>query len=63
MYTTRKDAEAAVIEAIENGDANAEDFDIAGIAGEAYEYSPELQQFVQVVDTEGFWAIVERWAR
>ena len=56
-------AEQAVIEAIENGDATAEDFDIAGIAGEAYEYSPGLQQFVQVVDTEGFWAIVERWAR
>lgn len=67
MYTTRADAEQAAIDAIEAAGSPVEDahaeYDIGTIADEVYEYSTDLQAFVQVTDTEGFWASVERNAR
>lgn len=66
MYTTRTDAEQhAIIDPIEAGDvqdARAE-YDIDAIFDEVFEYSTDLQAFVQVTDVEGFWAAVERHAR
>lgn len=66
MYTTRTDVEQhqiiAPIEAGNDSDARA-DFDIDAIFDECFEYSAELQAFVQIVDADGFWASVERNAR
>lgn len=67
MYTTRAEAEQATIDAIEAAGSPVEDaraeFDIDAIVAEVYEYSAELQRFVQLTDTEGFWTAVERHAR
>ena len=67
MYTTRADAEQAIISAIEAAGSPVEDaraeYDIDAIVAEVYEHSTDLQSFVQITDTEGFWAAVERHAR
>lgn len=67
MYTTRAEAEQAVIDAIEAAGSPVKDarreYDIDAIVEETYEYSAELEQFVQVTDTEGFWAAVEKHAK
>ena len=63
MYTTRQDAEAMISQAIEAGgevtDAS-NDYDLDAIFDENFEFSIELQQFVQTTSDTEFWASVER---
>lgn len=59
-YTTNLDAIAAIREALGE---HADQHDLDAIFDEAYAYDPEAQGFVQTVDTDEFWAIVERHAR
>lgn len=67
MHTTRTDAEQDVIAAIESPGSDVEDaraeFDIDSIVDEVYEYSADLQAFVQTADTDEFWDAVMRHAR
>ncbi|WP_309080260.1 hypothetical protein [Zhihengliuella sp.] len=66
MYSTRNEAHAATIRAIEAGggvqDAETE-YDVDAIVDEAYEYSAELGGFAQLVDTDGFWELVAKHAK
>jgi hypothetical protein len=57
-YTTADDAKDSIIAAIEAGDATRDDFDIDAIFETVFDYSADLQAFVQVVDVDGFWAAV-----
>lgn len=63
MFTTADDAKAYIATAIEAGDASREEFDIDAIFDAAFEYSTELQMFVQTVDEDGFWAAVQDAAK
>lgn len=59
MYTTRNEAEAMITEALGE---HADNHDIDAILDENFEYSTELQQFVQTTSTDEFWASVEHHA-
>ncbi|MGQ7788909.1 hypothetical protein [Nesterenkonia sp. K-15-9-6] len=66
MHATRADVITHITQAIEAAgspvDDAAAEYDLDGIADATFEYSAELQGFVQTVDTEGFWAAVEAHA-
>lgn len=63
MYTTRQDAEAMITQTIEaGGAADATDYNIDQIFETCFEYSADLQAFVQTVDTDSFWDAVEEAA-
>lgn len=57
MYATKKDAVGQEI--IPALGEYVDDFDIDKIFDRAFEYSADLQAFVQTVDTEGFWVIAQ----
>ena len=60
-YTTRDDAIAAVIDAIEaTGEATADEYDIDAIADEVV---GDYASGYQLADEDTFWAAVERHAR
>lgn len=67
MHTTRGDVIAHIAQTIEAAGSPVQDaaaeYDLDQIADTAYEYSADLQAFVQIVDTEEFWAAVEEAAR
>ena len=61
IYTTAQDTvERAIIPAL--GD-HADEYDIDAIFDHAFEYSADLGGFVQTVDTDEFWKIVEAAAK
>jgi len=63
MYTTRQDAEAMITQTIEaGGSSDATDYNIDQIFDTCFEYSTDLQAFVQTVDTDGFWDAVQEAA-
>ena len=62
MYTTANEAKTMIETVIESGDATANEFDIDAIFDENFEYSEELQKYVQTTSTNEFWTSVERHA-
>lgn len=57
-FTTRHDAIGYVAQAIENGDATAEEFDIDAIVDKCFAFDVDAQVFVLTVDTDAFWEAV-----
>lgn len=57
--TTRQDVTAEIIEALGE---YAQEHDVDRIADACYAYNAEAQRFEQIVDTDGFWAEVEKAA-
>lgn len=57
-FTTRRDAIGYVAQAIENGDATAEEFDIDAIVDKCFTFDVDAQVFTLTVDTEAFWGAV-----
>lgn len=63
FYTTRTEAiEFEIIQAIEAGDATADEFDIDAIADKTIEFDTERQRYYCAVEVEEFWTIVENHA-
>lgn len=62
-FTTANDAKAAIVDAIEAGDAQAGDYDVDAIFDATYEWDVAGQRFVQTAEVAEFWAAVEANAR
>ena len=66
-FTTKADVVAEITQAIENGDARAEEYDLDAIADECFTYDPaagHIQHagYHQTATVEEFWQSVERHA-
>lgn len=64
IFTTKNDARTYVIQAIENGDANAAEFNIGQIVDACFTYDPAPDRvqnagFILAVDNAEFWQAVE----
>lgn len=65
IFITMPDVIAEITEAIENGPASADDFDLDAIAVECYAYNPSYGRlqgagWTLTADPEEFWQSVER---